>query len=202
MTDLAEAPYAVADADDPFTAAEEIGAAEEFGAPEHLLAYLLRTSQQHLVQMSAMADIKANILITTSAIILTVAVTRFDNPELRAGVSVLSAFLLTSLVLAVLAVVPKAAQPRNDDHFDEQANLLFFGHFTAMPEDEYMTRMDRVVGSRDAMVRAQLRDIYQNGSYLQYQKFRYLRHAYIAFLLGLVLGGITQAVVTFGDLAS
>lgn len=168
----------------------------------NLLAYLLRTSQQQLVQMSAMADMKANILITTAAITLTIAIARFDDPELRAALTVLSTFSLLSLVLAVLAVLPKAAPPRASEQFDEDGNLLFFGHFTAMPEGEFVSRMQRVISSNESIVRAQLRDIYQNGAYLQRGKFRYLRYAYIAFLSGLILSGITQAVVTFGNLAT
>jgi Pycsar effector protein len=167
----------------------------------NLLAYLLRTSQQQLVQMSAMADMKANILITTAAIILTVALARFDDPELRVSLTVLSLSSLLSLVLAVLAVLPKAVSPRSTERFDEEGNLLFFGHFTAMPEDEFIWRMQRVIASNETIVRAQLRDIYQNGAYLQQGKFRYLRYAYISFLTGLILSGITQAVVTFGKLA-
>jgi len=166
-----------------------------------LLAYLLRTSQQHLVQMSAMADMKANILITTGAIILTVAIARFDDPQLQAALSVVSVFSLISLVLAVLAVLPTATPPRSKSAFEEDGNVLFFGHFTAMPEDEFVDRMGRVIETDQTIVQAQLRDIYQSGSYLQRQKFRYLRYAYISFLLGLVFGGVTQAVVTFGDLA-
>lgn len=183
----------------------------EFGSPRapsdepgtygHLLAYLLRTSQQQLVQMSAMADMKANILITTAAIILGIAVARFDDPELRAALTVLSIFLLAALVLAVLAVLPKAASPQDERAFEADGNLLFFGHFTAMPEGDFMAQMTRVIERDDTIVQAQLRDIYQSGSYLQNGKFRYLRYAYLSFLAGILLGGITQAVVSFGDLA-
>lgn len=167
----------------------------------HLLAYLLRTSQQQLVQMSAMADMKANILITTAAIILGIAVARFDDPELRAALSVLSVFLLLSLVLAVLAVLPKATPPHDRREFEQDGNILFFGHFTSMPEDEFLMRMSQVIERDETLVQAQLRDIYQSGSYLQAGKFRYLRYAYLAFLSGLLLGGLTQAIVTFGGLA-
>ena len=97
--------------------------------------------------------------------------------------------------------MPTAAPPQSKERFEEEGNVLFFGHFTAMPEDDFVDRMAGVIATNDSMVRAQLHDIYQSGWYLQYQKFRYLRYAYIAFLLGLALGGITQAIVSFGDLA-
>ena len=46
---------------------------------------LLRTTQQHHVQLSVMADTKANILITVSSIILTLILGKMSDPNLRAA---------------------------------------------------------------------------------------------------------------------
>jgi len=51
--------------------------------PRSSVDNLLRTVQQHHVQLSVMADIKANILITISSILLTIAVARANDPQLR-----------------------------------------------------------------------------------------------------------------------
>ena len=175
-------------------------------APEaaygQLLSFMLRTAQAHVLQLSAMADVKANILMTIAAIVLTLSVARFQNPDVRASMLVLAAFSLASLVLAVLAVLPTAATPsRRTGEFDRDANLLFFGHFSAISEDEYVERMKGVIDSGDSIVRAQLRDIHQGGWYLQHHKFRYLRYAYVLFLAGIFMAGLTQLVVVVLDAA-
>src|SRR5438128_452762 len=46
---------------------------------------LLRTTQQHHVALSTMADTKANILITVSSIVLTLVLGKMNDPGLRAA---------------------------------------------------------------------------------------------------------------------
>ena len=47
--------------------------------------HLIRLVQQHHVQLSAMADTKANIIITVSSIVLTLVLGRVTDPDLRTG---------------------------------------------------------------------------------------------------------------------
>src|SRR5690349_6264544 len=68
---------------------------------------ILRTTQQHHVALSSMADTKANIIITVSSIVLTLSLGRMGEPALRTSVLTLTGFTLTALLLAILAVLPK-----------------------------------------------------------------------------------------------
>ena len=68
---------------------------------------MLRTSQQHHVQLSLMADNKANILITVSSIVLTLVLGKLEDAALRPAMLTLGGFILLSLLLAVIAVLPK-----------------------------------------------------------------------------------------------
>jgi hypothetical protein len=68
---------------------------------------ILRTTQQHHVQLSVMADTKANILITVSSIILTLILGKMSDPALRAAMVTLACFIFTALLLAVITVLPK-----------------------------------------------------------------------------------------------
>ena len=52
----------------------------------------LRTTQQHHVTLSAMADTKASIIITVSSIVLTLSMGKLDQPELRISVLTLTVF--------------------------------------------------------------------------------------------------------------
>ncbi|MGH8121896.1 MAG: hypothetical protein ACREPT_03910, partial [Rudaea sp.] len=68
---------------------------------------MLRTAQQHHVALSAMADTKANIVITVSSIVLSLTLGRMGDNDLRLPVLTLSVFTLFALLLAILAVLPK-----------------------------------------------------------------------------------------------
>ena len=69
--------------------------------------YTLRNLQQQLVAVTGQADLKASIVITASSITLSLAISRVNDERLRPGVITLAAFVLTALVFAVFAVLPK-----------------------------------------------------------------------------------------------
>jgi hypothetical protein len=54
--------------------------------------------------------------------------------------------------------------------------------------------MMRLVADDEALCRAMLRDMYQNGQVLQRRKYRYLGYAYRLFLTGVVASFITLVV--------
>ena len=150
--------------------------------------YMLRTTQQHHVQLSAMADLKANILITASSILLSVVIA-LSADDFRASLGVLAIGTVAGLFFAVVAVVPKFGRSTGD-----KTNLLFFGSFAHLTEDEYLDRMTGLVRDPRAILAAQVRDIHQLGRYLETSKYRWLRMAYGCFLLGLLGGGIVEIV--------
>src|SRR5436305_14962917 len=67
---------------------------------------LLRTVQQHHVQLSLMADTKASILITNSSIVLTIALSRSNEAHLRPALLTIAATSLIPLLLPITAVLP------------------------------------------------------------------------------------------------
>lgn len=158
--------------------------------PRSSVDNLLRTIQQHHVQLSVMADMKANILITISSILLTIALARANDPQLRPALLTLAAACLFSLVLAIFAVLPTFAAPRSQKI---SRNLLFFGHFASMSEDEYFREMEELLESDPRLYEVALRDIHSLGVYLYRKKYRFLRFAYVALLLGFILATIVEA---------
>lgn len=157
--------------------------------------YMLRTTQQHHVQLSAMADIKANILITASSILLSVTIALSPTEGFRPSLALLATGVLVGLFFAVLAVVPKFGRPKRADR---GMNLLFFGSFARMPEDEFITALAELSNDPRRVFAAQARDIHQLGSYLESSKYRWLRLAYVAFLSGLVGGGLLELAQLLG----
>jgi hypothetical protein len=151
---------------------------------------LLRTVQQHHVQLSTLADTKASLIITISSIVLTISLSRAGDPSLRAALLTLAVACLLALLLAIFAVLPTFAPGKQVSR-----NLLFFGHFGALSEDEFLDEMERVMKSDALLYETALRDIYSLGTYLYRKKFRYLRMAYVALLTGFILATIVEVWV-------
>ncbi|HZP67531.1 MAG TPA: Pycsar system effector family protein [Rudaea sp.] len=153
----------------------------------------LRTTQQHHVALSSMADTKANIIITCSSIVLTLTFGRISDPELRVSVLTLGGFTLLALLLAILAVLPKYRPLKlKDERLPPTFNLLFFGHFSELSRQRYLEEMARVMVPDGSLYATWVADIYSLGSYLGRHKYWYLRLSYLFFLTGFVLACLEQ----------
>ena len=147
--------------------------------------YMLRTTQQHHVQLSFMADQKANIVIAFSSVVFTVSITQIAGERLLWAFPVLAMFSGVALVFAIQSVFPRY---RRQDHkrIGIALNPLFFGHFTEVSFEEYKGRMARVMSDDTLLYEAVLLDIYQIGHVLKNKKYRYLKMSYQISWLGLV----------------
>ena len=182
------------------TSSNEAGAAQRdaelfASVPERSSSdHLLRLLQQHHVQLSTMADTKANIIITVSSIVLTLVLGRISDPDLRTGLAVLGVFSLLALLLAILAVLPKFRRAKRlDGPLPEGFNVLFFGHFTALDRERYMREMAAAMMPGRAYPSV-LNDVYTLGQYLSTHKYPYLRWSYVSFLSGFLLASLIQAI--------
>ena len=159
---------------------------------------LLRTTQQHHVALSTMADTKANILITVSSIVLTLVLGKMNDPALRAAMMTLGGFVMVALLLAVIAVLPKYRPLRLGpaSELPAQFNLLFFGHFAELPKERFLAEIAEQLKADGSVYETMARDIYAVGYYLAHYKYRYLRLSYLFFLGGFVCA----CLVEFGHL--
>jgi hypothetical protein len=108
--------------------------------------YVLRNVHQQLVALSSQADPKANIMITVTAILLSLSLTHLDEGRLRPSAITFAGFLLAALIFALLSVLPKFPFP-GQRRRERRAprDLLFFNHVAAMPQDEYVREMAGVL---------------------------------------------------------
>ena len=154
---------------------------------------LLRTTQQHHVALSAMADTKANIVITVSSIVLTLSLGKLTDPDLRVSVLTLCTFTLLALLLAILAVLPKYRPLRlNSGELPPHFNLFFMGHFSDLSRDRFFDEVSRSMLPDGSVYAALANDIYSLGTCLARYKYRYLRLSYLSFLTGFVAALIEQ----------
>lgn len=144
--------------------------------------HMIRTAQQINVSMSQMADQKASILMGATFVIFTITIGQAKGGGAPLPLLVLGGFAFFSAVCAVLAILPATHRQTSGP-----VNLLFFGSFTRLPEEDFVAQMvDRL--SRDEDVFATMaRDMYQNGLVLERKKYRLLGYAYRIFLTGLTL---------------
>jgi hypothetical protein len=155
--------------------------------------HLIRTTQQMQLQLSAMADQKASILMGAAFVVFSLTINQAAQGTASPAMIVLAGFALVAAVLAVLAILP-AVKPRKG----APLNLLFFGSFTQLDQDDYIDRIVDKLKDEEEIYRTMARDIYQNGAVLQRKKYRFLALAYRVFLLGLL---VTVAVFAAGRLA-
>jgi Family of unknown function (DUF5706) len=164
--------------------------------PRTSVDQLLRTVQQHHVHLSALADTKAGLIITISSIVLTIALSRAGDPQLRAALLTLAVACLLALLLAIFAVLPTFA-PRKVKGSAVQRNLLFFGHFATLTEEEFLDEMEQVIEQDTLLYETALRDIYALGTYLYRKKYRLLRMAYVALVAGFIIATCVEVFVVW-----
>ena len=149
--------------------------------------HLMRATQFHHVQLSSMADLKANMLLTMSSVVLTLCLPQvLKNSHLWPLYSLIS-FCLLTICLATYAVMPKLPSPNlpPPDVNSPQFNLLFFGDFTRISQQQFESSMEEIMNDHSRTYGAQVREIYLLGTYLAKKKYRYLRYGYLSFIVGL-----------------
>ena len=155
------------------------------GTGSHL-DHFLRQTRVHHVQLSSMADVKANMMLTLSAVVITLSIGHLSNPVLRLPVLVLVVSCLVTVVSAAYAVMPKLDRRFRPDLDDPGCNILWFGNFMNLEYEEYVRIMERVMNDSARVYEAQVREVYELGVFLGRRKYVYIRVAYLFFIFGLL----------------
>jgi Family of unknown function (DUF5706) len=154
--------------------------------------HLVRTTQQINLSLSQMADQKASILMGATFVVFTISIGQAGRQGVTYAIFVLALFSFVSAMLAVFAILPSISGKGQPSR-----NILFFGTFAAMSEEDFTVGVLDNLHDDEAIYRLMLRDIYQNGVVLQRKKYHYLGLAYRTFLAGLVLTVVTVFVERF-----
>jgi len=183
-----------------FAAKKELDKKAERGI-ETMFRNVMRTH----VSFSAMADNKANIMISVNTLILTAIIAvlarKLDsNPHLIFPTALLTFISLTTLIFAVLVTRPKVTQGTftKEDIKNKSTNLLFFGNFSNMNLEDFSWGMQEMMDDKDYLYSSMIKDFYYLGIVLG-QKYKYLRLCYNIFMYGLILSVIafTAAVILY-----
>jgi hypothetical protein len=148
-------------------------------------AHMMRTAQLAQLQLSAMADAKASLLMGATFVIFTITLGQARSGLPPLPLLILGGAAFFSAIFAVLAVIPMTSGKRKGG----RPNILFFGTFSRMAEEEFIDEVTARLRTEDSIYRTMARDIHQAGTVLQAKKYRMLSWAYRIFLVGLIASG-------------
>jgi len=149
--------------------------------------HLMRATQFHHVQLSAMADVKANMLLTMSSVVLTLCLPQLLKNDHLWPLYILICSCLLTICLTTYAVMPKLppANLPSPDINSPQFNILFFGDFTRLSQEQFESAMGEIMNDHSRTYAAQVREVYLLGAFLAKKKYRFLRLGYLSFITGL-----------------
>ena len=154
---------------------------------------MFKTSLRNHIDLTAIGDQKANIMLSINAIILTIGIPVFVKMTDR--ITLLSipvfAFIATciiSMVFAALATRPSRmdGEVKIDKLNNGKSDLFFFGNFYGIKQDTYQQLVRKVMDDRKLMDDSIINSLYFMGDVLG-KKFIYLRRCYNTFIFGFIV---------------
>jgi hypothetical protein len=152
---------------------------------------------QSQLELSVMADSKANIMITVCSILLSIAIAKMEKGELLLPLSMFAIGCVPALIFSILTVLPSSTpKHRGGGGYDQMPgfNPLFFIHFTLVPLKVFEREMSRILSDPEELYQALSRDIYYAGLVISRKKFRYLRWSYVSLLVGIAVSSVALVV--------
>lgn len=171
--------------------------------PERGIETLFRVTSANHMELSAMADTKANIMISVNSIIISIIVTVLirkleEFPNYTIPAILLVGTCLIAMIFAILATRPKVSHGviTKADIEAKRGNLLYFGNFYQMSLSDYTTGMQKLMGDSEYLYGSMIQDIYYLGAVLG-RKYRLLRQSYNVFMFGFVVSVIAFLIAGF-----
>lgn len=163
---------------------------------------MFRSTYRVQMDLTSLADNKANMMISINGIIISIIIAsvapKLDaNPWLLIPTTIFLVGTLASIVYAILAARPRVStEPITlKDLEHSQGNILFFGDFANLREENFLEGMMELVDDREVLYETMIRNIYGLGVVLK-KKFALLQVAYTIFMLALILG-VTSFIGVF-----
>ncbi len=173
------------------------------GRPERGIETMFRLTSKNHLDLSGMADSKANIMISVNSIIISILIGALmqkldNNPHLIAPTIILLTVNLGSMVFAILSIRPNVTDGlfTREDIENQRTNLLFFGNFHKMKRDDYHWGMNQLMENASFLYSNLIDDIYFLGVVLA-TKYRYLRYSYNVFMYGIVVAVVAFVISNF-----
>jgi hypothetical protein len=155
---------------------------------------MFRAAYRVQMDLTALADNKANMMISINAIIISIIIAavapKLDaNPWLLIPSTVFLLGILISVTFAIMAARPRmqSAPISLQDLRHSEGNILYFGVFANMEKEDFLEGMMELIEDKATLYETMIRNIYEMGSVLK-RKFILLQAAYSIFMVALLLG--------------
>jgi predicted metal-dependent HD superfamily phosphohydrolase len=159
---------------------------------------MFKTALRNHIDLSALADNKANMMLSVNALIITIVVPLAADrlreiPPLLPMLAVLLSTCLCAMIFATLATRPMKMPGFTSPAMirEKKSNLFFFGNFFKMDYQDYRDGVSLLLNAPEILEDSIQRDLFFLGKSLG-RKYAYLRMCYTVFL-----GGIIAAVAAF-----
>lgn len=161
---------------------------------------MLKTSLRNHVDLSSLADGKANTMLSVNALILTIAMPLMasniqDNTLLLVPTGILLLTCVLSMIYATLATRPSTMKGivEDEDIRKGRADMFFFGNFFNLSFPQFKQKMDTVINNAADLENSVYLDLFNSGKALG-GKYKKLRVCYTIFIVGITLTAVAFMV--------
>ena len=163
---------------------------------------MFKTASRNHLDLTNLADNKANIMLSICAIIITITIPLLpesleQNRLLVIPSTILILTCLVTVIFAALATRPINMEGRT--HLTKvksgKSNLFFFGNFYNMNIQEYKEGMKVVISNEELLESSAISDLYYLGAALG-KKYRLLRTCYTIFMIGMPVTVLGFALIS------
>ncbi|WP_442795788.1 Pycsar system effector family protein [Pelobium manganitolerans] len=159
---------------------------------------LFRSVYGYHMDLSSMADQKANIMISINTIVVSVIITLFgsgytfaDSQDFKHMRFVFPMLLLVvsslvSVTFAILSARPNITSKEKYELSNKNSSILFFGNFSQIKLKEFVDQIRALKGEKNELYDSMSVDIYHLGGVLV-KKYKLLTWSYNIFMAGLIL---------------
>jgi predicted metal-dependent HD superfamily phosphohydrolase len=156
---------------------------------------MYRVAFRNHIKLSAIADAKAHILLSVSAIVISIVISKIfpkldkeDNYFLFIPTILFLIVAVATMIYSIISTLPKITSGTftKEDVTNKKVNLLFFGNFYKMPLPDFQEGMREVMKDKDYLYSSLMKDLYFLGVVLS-RKYKLLRIAYTIFMIGTVV---------------
>ncbi len=167
---------------------------------------LYRSVYDYHINLTSIADNKANMMISINTIIISIVITLFGTGFTFSSQSAFSSvrfvfpmafLLLTSLlavVFAILSARPNVTTKEKYELSKKDSSILFFGNFAQLQLKEFVQRIKELKQQKDELYESMSIDIYYLGSVL-IKKYNYLSWSYNIFMFGMVICAVGFVII-------
>jgi len=159
---------------------------------------LYRSVYQYHINLSSIADNKANIMISINTIIISLVITLFGSGYTFSGqnefgslrfVIPMALLLVTSLLAVVFAILSSRPNVTSKEKYElrkKDSSILFFGNFSQLQLQEFVESIKDLKKDKEGLYDSMTIDLYYLGAVLV-KKYRLLSWSYNIFMGGLIL---------------